>query len=488
MRDAGEDAAAAAELAARARELLPRARALGLFATAARVFAARAPGRLDLMGGIADYSGSLVLQLPLDVATVALAAPRADGVVRVVSLGPGDAVRDHAVALAALYALAEPGQATLRANLQAAGATWFAYLAGILPVLAVERGARATTGVDLLVASDVPEGKGVSSSASVEVASASALIAALALRPALGQAAGEVGGRLARRRALALLCQRVENEVAGAACGVMDQMAVACGRRGRILRLRCQPAEVEGYVALPEGLAVWGIDSGVRHAVSGSDYTSVRIGTFMGWRIVADLLDVEVHARAGGVAFSHPRWGSHLADLPPSSWQALRARVPETMRGDEFLSRYHGTSDPATSVDPARTYAVRQPTAHAIEEHHRVRTFAALLPHAHDPGAAELLGELMAQSHASYSACGLGSDATDALAEAVRAAGPAHGLFGAKITGGGSGGTVAVLGRAEADQVVRAIAGSRGVLTAALADGAPVLVETEVGGRHQENA
>ena len=63
----------------------------------------------------------------------------------------------------------------------------------------------------------------------------------------------------------------------------------------------------------------------------------------------------------------------------------------------------------------------------------------------------EQLGELMYQSHASYSACGLGSSGTDRLVALVRDAGPRLGFYGAKITGGGSGGTVAVLGRRGAD-------------------------------------
>lgn len=61
-------------------------------------------------------------------------------------------------------------------------------------------------------------------------------------------------------------------------------------------------------------------------------------------------------------------------------------------------------------------------------------------------------------SHQSYSACGLGSDGTDRLVELVRAAGPERGVFGAKITGGGSGGTVAVFGTREAEGCVREIA------------------------------
>ena len=64
----------------------------------------------------------------------------------------------------------------------------------------------------------------------------------------------------------------------------------------------------------------------------------------------------------------------------------------------------------------------------------------------------------MYESHASYSACGLGSDGTDRLVALARAAGPARGIHGAKITGGGSGGTVALLADASAGDAVRAIA------------------------------
>jgi L-arabinokinase len=64
----------------------------------------------------------------------------------------------------------------------------------------------------------------------------------------------------------------------------------------------------------------------------------------------------------------------------------------------------------------------------------------------------------MYQSHASYSACGLGSRGTDRLVELARAFGPSRGIFGAKITGGGSGGTVAFLARRDAEASVREIA------------------------------
>ena len=101
-----------------------------------------------------------------------------------------------------------------------------------------------------------------------------------------------------------------------------------------------------------------------------------------------------------------------------------------------------------TEIDQERNYPVRQPTAHPIYEPHRVQLFRALLERC--PMSEEhlaLLGELMYQSHASYSACGLGSEGTDRLVALVRQAEASAGLYGAKITGGGSGGTVAVLAR-----------------------------------------
>jgi L-arabinokinase len=150
-------------------------------------------------------------------------------------------------------------------------------------------------------------------------------------------------------RDLALLCQQVENLVVGAPCGVMDQMTSACGEAGRLLALLCQPAEPRGHVALPPELAVWGIDSGIRHAVGGADYGAVRVGAFMGYRIVADLAGLPAHAAGGGrVRVDDPRWGGYLANLSPSEWEAeYRDRVPVALGGAAFLARYAGTTDPS---------------------------------------------------------------------------------------------------------------------------------------------
>ena len=140
------------------------------------------------------------------------------------------------------------------------------------------------------------------------------------------------------------------------------------------------------------------------------------------------------------------------------------AALPVALSGADFLAQFPaGNGDSVTAVEPATQYAVALPTRHPVYEHFRVKSFAELLhgtPVATGPFGrqVEMLGELMYQSHASYSACGLGSEGTDRLVELVRRAGIKRGLFGAKITGGGSGGTVAVLGHVGSGEAVEEVA------------------------------
>jgi L-arabinokinase len=129
------------------------------------------------------------------------------------------------------------------------------------------------------------------------------------------------------------------------------------------------------------------------------------------------------------------------------------------MTGADFLARFGGSIDAATTIDPARTYGIRAATEHPILENARVHRFRALLAEgATTPAARDELGALMYASHASYSTCGLGSDGTDRLVSLVREGGADAGLHGAKITGGGSGGTVAVLATRGHRDAVDAIA------------------------------
>ena len=415
---------------------------------------ARAPGRLDVMGGIADYSGSLVLELPIAEATfVAVQKDDARRLNMVSLFDEGARVISFEMSLADLERDGEPIDYDEAQSFFKRESKWAAYVAGVFLMLMHERKVHFDKGARLLISSRVPDGKGVSSSAALEVATMSAVAAAFDLE--------------IPPRDIALLCQRVENLIVGAPCGVMDQMTVACGEANQFLAMICQPAELRGTIELPEDLAVWGLDSGTRHSIGAGDYGSVRAGTFMGYRIIAELAGLSVEQRGDRVVVDDSRWDGYLANLFPWQFEETFApKLPETLLGEEFLVRYGGTTDAVTKIDPQRTYAVRAPTAHAVYENFRVTQFARLL-HSQNLGREEkvALGKLMYESHASYSACGLGSPGTDLLVELVKGAGPDRGLFGAKITGGGSGGTVAVLGNREAKTAVLDVAENYAQLT-----------------------
>ncbi|HLH31789.1 MAG TPA: galactokinase family protein [Terriglobia bacterium] len=402
---------------------LERVEKSGFFETSVPLHVARAPGRLDVMGGISDYSGALVLQRPIAEATFAAIQISDDRDIEIIS-DPGRSLTIGIPELSRSYDEARALFADGDAN------RWAAYVAGVLVVLKHECGLRLSTGARIFISSDVPESKGVASSAALEVAVMQAACAAFDIKLQPVQ--------------MAILCQKAENLVAGAPCGVMDQMTSVCGARDSLLALLCQPAELQPPVRIPEGVQFWGIDSGERHAVSGSDYTSVRTGAFMGHRMIVE---------------QAPHTGAYLANVPVEEFEREFAhRLPDEMGGADFLSRYGRTFDTVTKVDPVRIYKVRKPAAHPIYEHRRTGEFRALLAGSFGEAERKRLGELMLESHASYSACGLGSRGTDIIVNLVRAAGPHKGLCGARITGGGSGGTVAVVGRPDAESTIAEIA------------------------------
>lgn len=424
---------------------VPEARSL--FDPDKELIITRAPGRLDVMGGIADYSGSLVLQLPLAEATCAALQSASDRKLRIVSLG--EKTNGRSVYFEMNLDDLEANNSAIDYHTAQAyfhknpAKQWAAYVAGAFLVLMKERKIPFKTGARILIYSEVPEGKGVSSSAALEVAVMAAVTAAFNIEMPPQE--------------MARLCQKVENLIVGAPCGIMDQMTAVCGKAGQFLSLLCQPAILQEPVRIPEHISFWGIDSGVTHSVSGGDYTSVRVGAFMGYRMIAELAGCKISPgkKLQHVFINDTKWNGYLANITPSVYEHDYAtNVPETIKGSAFIARYHGTTDEVTTINPDVTYWVTRPTAHPIYEHFRVRTFAALLKDCSHQQALAQLGELMYQSHSSYSACGLGSQGTDRLVELARESGFEKGIYGAKITGGGSGGTVAILGNATVEQAI----------------------------------
>ena len=392
------------------------------------ILVARAPGRLDVMGGIADYSGSLVLQLPIAEATLAAVQLReGSDVVRIVSLdSETDETRAYEFSTNALRDA--PGALAKSCHGQ-----WYGYTAGVFIILSRELGFDFRTGASIVISSDVPIGKGVSSSAALEVSVMTAVCGAYGIK--------------LDSRSIAVLCQKVENMIVGAACGIMDQMSVNFGVENSLLNLVCQPAEIDEPIPIPSNINFAGIDSGVRHAVVGSDYASVRTAAFMGYRIISEVAGLPVSIGSEGrVEISDPQWRGYLANVSVDDYESrFRTKIPEVITGREFLGKYGGITDAVTSVVPQRTYAVRAATEHPIYENDRIDRFRRLLQEG-KIGETEFqqLGELMYASHESYSRCGLTEDGTDRLVELARTYRD-RGVSGARITGGGSGGTVVFL-------------------------------------------
>ncbi len=196
----------------------------------------RAPGRANLMGDHTDYNDGLVLPVALELSTY-VAGDRAP-LVHLVSLDVDGEVEVDP----------RSGDGPKRG--------WGAYVTGVVRAL-LEDGLEVQ-GLDGVVASDVPVGAGLSSSAALEVAVARALCAH-DIDPQ----------RLAR------ICQRAENDHVGVRCGIMDQMASAAARAGHALLIDCADLSVE-HVPVPRDLAVLVIDSGSERSLTGSGYNRRR--------------------------------------------------------------------------------------------------------------------------------------------------------------------------------------------------------------------
>ena len=425
------------------------------FAAGRPIFIGRCPGRLDLMGGNVDYTGGLVFQATIREATWGAVQLRDDR--RVVFWNPQMAERGWQEQVEfELDAMTDA--ATVRRMVNAdPKVRWTAYTLGNFFLLAQRYPDAVKTGANVYLQSEVPLNKGVSSSAAVEVA---------VMKPA-----ARAYGIDLRGIELAEACQWVENVIAESACGIMDQAAATLGDEDCMLPLLCQPCQPFPLVRLPEALHCWAVDSGVSHAVTGIEYEAARAAAFMGYKLICDWegLPVTQDANSRIPRFTDPRWRGYLSEVTPSVFRSkYESRLSERMLGSDFLCEGQFHPDPFTTVRPEIHYRVRNCTRYSIEENQRVQLFVELARGAAarvSEDAYWLMGDLMYQSHYSYTECGLGNETTDLLVELARQQGASAGLYGAKVTGGGAGGTVAILGRRDAKEafqkVVRAYAQAR---------------------------
>ena len=338
---------------------------------------ADAPGRVNLIGEHTDYNGGLVLPVAIPQRTAAALAPRTDDVVQAASASVGDGIVE--------YRLGEERRT----------GGWLDYVQGVTRALRAD--GHALRGFDLFVASRVPVGSGLSSSAALEVA------VLRALRVAFGLDLDDV--------LLARIGQRAETELVGARVGIMDQMAASLAGEREALLVDTRSLAYR-RIPLPEELALVVVDSGVAHAHAAGEYNARRD-------------ECEAAARRLGVEL--------LCDLSTID-------LPRV-----------------TTLPPPLDRRAR----HVITENARVASAVAALEARDFPR----LGELLRASHASlrddYEVSVPELDVLVALADAEPA------VWGARLTGGGFGGSVVIAARAAecravAARIARAYAGRSG--------------------------
>lgn len=351
-----------------------------------------APGRVNLIGDHVDYNDGLCLPIALPHRTYVALAPRTDDRVRMVT-GLGDGQRwDGSVA-----------------DIRPGGlADWAAYCAG--PAWSLRRAGVDVPGFDLAIASCVPMGAGLSSSAAVECA------VGLGLAELADHSMDDDAGR----RRLAQLCTDAENQVAGAPTGGMDQAASLRARAGHALLLDCARDTV-AHVRLPLedwGLALLVIDTQASHALSDGQYGQRRAGC------------ERATARLGV--------------------ESLR-RIAETSHPEALAGILTALADPV----------LERRARHVVTEIWRVREFVAAL----EAGDLSHAGRLMVRSHASLrDDFEVSSRELDVVVDAAVAAG----ALGARMTGGGFGGSAIALVPAD---TAPAVAGA--VVAAARRQGTP---------------
>jgi len=210
---------------------------------AAPTAGAFAPGRVEIMGNHTDYNGGFVLPAALDKGTVVLGAPTGD---------------DTIILYAADFRrMARFSVQTLQPD---ARNSWADYVLGVVQQL--QKRGMAIGGFQAVLASDVPSGSGLSSSAALEVSTAFFLKKCFPYElPPMD---------------IARLAQQAENEFVGVQCGLEDQFSSVFGQEGSLLFLDCLTLEHDAIKIGRDDIALVVCDSIVKHALTGGDYNTRR--------------------------------------------------------------------------------------------------------------------------------------------------------------------------------------------------------------------
>ena len=202
----------------------------------------RAPGRVNLIGEHTDYNDGFVMPAAVDFSTWAAVSLRNDRFVSVFSENFGEQFK---------FSLDDPAPQARR--------HWSDYVRGVAVTL--EQSGYRLGGAELLLRGDVPIGSGLSSSASVEVATGLALL-------------GNSGVSVEREK-LARLCQRAENEFVGMRCGIMDQFVSCLAQRGKALLLDCRSL-AHDLLSLPNEVRLVICNTMVKHELATGEYNRRR--------------------------------------------------------------------------------------------------------------------------------------------------------------------------------------------------------------------
>jgi galactokinase len=262
-----------------------------------------APGRVNLIGEHTDYSDGFVMPAAIDFATVVAISPRTDG--RIVA----NSVNYEELLDKTVHEFLDDDFASLRAGRKV---HWSDYPAGVIWALR-EHGVPVDNGFSMTIAGNVPLNAGLSSSASVEVATALAVLGttSLDLPPTK----------------IALLCQRAENAFVGANCGIMDQFVSCCGKQDHAVMIDCRWLEFQ-LAPIPPTVRIVICNSMVQHSVADGVYNSRRAEIEAG----TDMLRKhrpEIMALRDATVADLAKWGS---ELPPNVLKRCRHVVTENAR------------------------------------------------------------------------------------------------------------------------------------------------------------